>query len=53
MTECDPVFSQRRWPFQSPDYKRMPEKATMSYDGVLRTLTIIQWTVRLKLAPIK
>jgi hypothetical protein len=32
---------------------RMPEKATMSYDGVLRALTITQRTVRLKLAHIK
>ncbi len=28
----------------------MPEKATMSYDGVLRALTITQGTIRLKLA---
>ena len=26
MTECDPVFSQRRLPFRSPDYKPYAQK---------------------------
>jgi hypothetical protein len=53
MIECASVFSRRRLPFRSPDYKRMPEKSTMSCDGVLRALTITQRMIRLNLATIK